>query len=65
MLKIKFICSAFVTLISFVGMFYGAFTDQYDLAYMSFFSFVGWGSHAAEDFKAAKTIHDIAKKYSV
>ena len=63
MLKIKFICSAFVTLISFVSMFYGAFTDQYYLAYISFLSFAGWGYHAADDFQAARTIHNLAKKY--
>ena len=63
MLKIKFICSAFVTLISFVIMLYGTFTDQYFLAYMSFLSFGAWAYHAAEDFQAARTIDKLAKKY--
>ena len=65
MLKIKLICSAFVTLISFFSIFYGTFTDQFYLAYISFLSFAGWGHHAAEDFQAAKAIHNLAKKYGV
>jgi len=65
MLKIKFICSAIVTLISFISMFYAGFTEQYFLAYVSFLSFGGWAYHAADDFQAAKTIDNLAKKYGV
>lgn len=63
MMKIKFACSALVTLSSFVCMFASAFIENYTLAFMSLSSFVGWVYHAMDDYKDMITISKIAKKY--
>lgn len=63
MLKINFICSALITVISLISLFYAAYYGQYEFAYISFTSFLGWLFHAKDDFHAALTIHNLVKKH--
>lgn len=63
MFKVQFLCSLVVTVISFISFLYGLVNHDYTLALIGGCSFVGWFHHTVSDYEAAKTIHNIAKKY--